>query len=156
MISRIHMSSRQNYCNIYQVVLLCLRLAEGCAKPSLPIGDDQCFAWIGPKSVNAEILNLPIGDPICAWHEHEQVIVSVMCVNIYTYIYVICIIWWLIISWSLGSLFSFTFSERKVAVDMTEIRWSPPLLPQEAIRNLSPKPLAWTSVLGSGLDRPPA
>ena len=36
----IHTSNRQNYCNTYLLVLR-LGLAEGCAKPSLPIGDNM-------------------------------------------------------------------------------------------------------------------
>ena len=35
----IHMSNERNYCNT-NLVLLGLGLAEGCAKPSLPIGDN--------------------------------------------------------------------------------------------------------------------
>lgn len=55
--------------------------------------------------------------------------------------------------------FTFTFShfqKRTVAVDpFRNPMMVDPLLPQEAIRNLSPKPLAWTSVLGSGIAGPP-
>jgi hypothetical protein len=85
----IYTSNRQNYCNT-NLVLLRLDLAEGCAKPSLPMGDDPrpipMFYMSRLKVWESRILttNRGLHTLICEWHENKQVFSSAFIyINIY-------------------------------------------------------------------------